>query len=162
MLSNPNHYIPPGDIFMCADVVYEDAPVSHAKAKLAVINEEFFALLFPVDDPYKSILKRDERDRDPSEKFLLDKYLRSPLQDHVHLPILSIIGESFDEPEIIDNWQVMIGYTTPKVDTDPSYRALLLYPSNSQRPNAEYVLPYMRVVKRDGLQNIYLEAGCED
>lgn len=156
--SDPKTTLPPGDLFMCADLVYEDAPDSHAKAKLAVVNEEYFAILFPVDEPYKAILKKTEDERDPGQKFILSKYLEAPLNDHVHVPILAIIGESFDEPEIMYNWSVGISYTT----SDPAYRAIVLIPQNSQRNNDEYVKPYMRLVKREGQQHIYLEAGHED
>ncbi len=138
------------DLTIVGDVFYEHAPDGHNKGFLSVVDHQYTALLFPVSKRCVRALQVNEDDRDPHEEKLLLDHLKAPLRDHVDSPLLRVISESFEDPDVLD-WEVTVGYTSGKDNTP--YRVYMFKPPEknpSGREPYEYVSHLLTTTREKG------------
>lgn len=152
------------DVTVCGDVLYETAQDDHSKGLLAVVDHKFTALLFPVNKKCTKVLKKAEEARDTYDRSILLEHLMAPLRDHVEAPMLRVIATAFNEPDIPETWDVVIGYTPGKDGT--MYRAYMLRPPEDKkalREPYEYVSHLLTGVRERGpVMKITFGHGSEE
>ena len=127
----------PKNITICGTVSYERAANGHSLAQLAVFDHTHTALLFKVAEKYEAASLKPHSERTPFDVNELIFHLLTPIRDHIEVPMLRVIGESFDVEDILESWTIQSGYV--KYD-NTMYRAYVMIPPKGDiREPYEYV-----------------------
>ena len=127
----------PKNITICGTVSYERAANGHSLAQLAVFDYKYTALLFKVTDKYLTSAAKEHTERSPFEVNELMFHLLHPIRDHIEVPMLRVIGESFEVEDILETWTIQSGYVKHE---DVFYRAYVMKPPEKDlREPYEYV-----------------------